>query len=84
MKKSSYQKLKEENNKLKNDIYLLVMDGSFNMVEQLKAKYRMSFGMTDAVMFGTRKVMSPEEKETVHGLIDHSMPLVVRYPIRPS
>lgn len=55
MKKSSYQKLKEENQKLKTDIYNLVMkEQSFDSL-QTREVYRMKFEIQDQILSGLRQ-----------------------------
>jgi len=59
MKKSSHQKLKEENQKLRTDIYNLVMkEQSFDSL-RIREVYRMKFGMTDMIMSGSKKTKGP-------------------------
>lgn len=55
MKKSSYQKLKEENQKLRTDIYSLVMNERSIEAAKIREVYRMKFSGVDAIMFSSRQ-----------------------------
>lgn len=97
MKKSSYQKLKQENLKLKTDIYNLVMkEQSFDSL-QIREAYRMKFGMQDQILLGYRqtegpfimggfiKELSPEGKEAIQKLVNMpSIPPMRNEPKRPE
>ncbi len=57
-KMSSYQKLKAENQRLKNDIYLLVMDADGFQGMGVAARYRLQYDMDKMVWFGERKTIN--------------------------
>ena len=57
MKKlSSYQKLKAENRRLKQDIYDLVMEEDEFKKMDVSFRYRLRFQMIDFAMLGSRKI----------------------------
>ena len=52
-KKSSYQKLKEQNKKLLSDIQALVMRNSYIETAKIEAMYRLKFEFAEVVWSGT-------------------------------
>jgi hypothetical protein len=53
---TSYQKLKAENQKLKQDIYNLVKKENEIDGIETKVRYCMIYGVQDSIMFGSRKI----------------------------
>jgi hypothetical protein len=57
MIKSSYQKLKEENARLKSDIYMLVMEPDSFHGASVKAGYEMKFDFENLCLLGANQKM---------------------------
>lgn len=74
MKKSSYQKLKEENAKLKEDIYNLIQnDGTLKGFET-KMKYKIRYRADEPIMFGNIR------NENLKGIINIIKPSPTSHP----
>lgn len=52
MKKTSYQKLKDENKQLKQDLYNIVMKPKELIGMETLMKYNLSFAMSNAILSG--------------------------------
>jgi len=65
--KSSYQKLKEENACLREDIYRLVMEHETLKCAEVKVAWEIKFGLVDAVMYGNRTLVA--ESMPINNLI---------------
>lgn len=76
MKKSSYQKLKEENAQFKQDIYKLVMQPDSFKALRVKAQYEIKFGMADIILSGSRDT---NVNESIEGLINMPV-MIIPYP----
>jgi hypothetical protein len=61
MKKSSYQKLKDENAQLKRDINTLVLFPDSCEASFIRIKVEMKKGFEDAIIFGSRNYQTPKE-----------------------
>jgi hypothetical protein len=64
-KKSSYQKLKEENALLKKQIYAIIANPNGEVAKTTIKMYQVKFGIDKAMWFGS----SAKHKETFDGLV---------------
>lgn len=53
MKKSSYQKLKDENHKLRNQLVTLANFPDTQKAVMIKTEWQMKYGLEQAVLFGS-------------------------------
>jgi len=51
---SSYQRLKQENERLRNDIYTLIQKPETAKAITLKEQYKIQYDQIEAIMFGGR------------------------------
>ncbi len=55
-KKTTYQKLKDKNAELLKDIFTLVDNENFALVEEVRMKYKIILDMEAIMWFGTVKI----------------------------
>lgn len=70
---SSYQKLKEENKKLRQDIYSLVRSADKIEGKQVWMRYDMLYRMSDIVWFGDSEKSKDKESVGILGMMQESM-----------
>lgn len=65
MKKSAYQKLKEQNEGLKRDIYKLVMKPDEMETQALRMAYNLKFSLAEMVHMGLAEHLDSYDKGTI-------------------